>query len=464
MDNPLGRLLGSKYENPALQKAADAIRAIRRMARPYLVEDLFEYWRILFISSMALVKFYPLPERWEAAGPDPKGLRAMAHEVFVGLAPALAIGRVLLWEDMRSRRPALSYNFVPMGKVLQPEPNTVALDVGNRCEAGVIDHHGGGATLGCTTSLVWKHPELLTTHLANVPPGDVIWTVHEYPDFDCVASTYLAWHRINLGSFPPAQALADYSLEVDRGGEFLDWVLFPERTPYGLFVLYLNRIDPAAAPMTTVYQQMMNAGFEIMDYLCRLEVRGIHAMADNLLPHEHDFLKATRRDRDLFDREDLPLGDKIQVTIQMDGHAKQVAGLVMRSPRSQLFKAWARRAGLPVLVVLWPRPQSNRRIVVSVPPAFKNALKGLGKALEQAETVKRKRLGKQRTGQPRWPDVDNDDPWYDGRSQAHAYTIVDAPRRHGPEVGPGGSDPARRRVDRKEPGKDRGNTPPGVTR
>ncbi|MBV9125232.1 MAG: hypothetical protein JO112_17895, partial [Planctomycetes bacterium] len=45
----------------------------------------------------------------------------------------------------------------------------------------------------------------------------------------------------------------------------------------------------------------------------------------------------------------------------------------------------------------------------------------------QAEEAKRERLGKKRSGPPRWEDVSNSDPWYDGRSPAHAYTIVDSP-------------------------------------
>ena len=58
-------------------------------------------------------------------------------------------------------------------------------------------------------------------------------------------------------------------------------------------------------------------------------------------------------------------------------------------------------------------------------------LKGLGDALEDAETARRRALGQERRGTPR-PGYASPDPWYDGRSPLHRFTIVDAP--HGGTV------------------------------
>lgn len=435
-DNPLGRLPARAWDEPLLRKGAEAIRTIRRMARPYLVDDLFDYWRLLFLSSVAMTKHYPLPQQWEAAGADRAKLGTKAHEVFACLAPALVVGRLLEWEELRSRRPAISFDFVPMGSTLTARPGVVALDVGGGCGPGVIDHHVGGGPPDCATSLVWKLPELVTDHLAGTPPDRVTWTVHERPDFDCVASTYLGWHRFALGFFPPgAGALAEYALGIDRGGDRLDRAPFPERTPYGLFVLYVNRAESFPGRPADLYGQMMEDGFRVMDFLCGLEACGVHAFADDLLPHEHDFLTddfltATRSDRERFERQDLSDDpkDRLTLTLRVDGFPKPVNGVIVRSPRSHLFKVWARRAGFALLVVEWRQPGRGHRVVVSVPPAYRGALKGLGAALEQAETARRAEQGKARGGKPRWPDVDNDDPWYDGRAPVHAYTIVDAPR------------------------------------
>jgi hypothetical protein len=117
------------------------------------------------------------------------------------------------------------------------------------------------------------------------------------------------------------------------------------------------------------------------------------------------------------------------VELLIEGHPKLLKGLVMSSPRSLLFKAWARRSGYSVLVVRWLQPHKpHHRIVISVLPNYEGALKGLGKALETAESDKRIQLKQPRpTDKPRWDDVDNNDPWYDGRLPVHNYTIVDSP-------------------------------------
>lgn len=156
----------------------------------------------------------------------------------------------------------------------------------------------------------------------------------------------------------------------------------------------------------------------------------MHVLETNLVPHEHAFLRATSLDRERFDHQDLPLAGRITAPVCLEGQPRPVAGLVMEAPRAHLFKVWARKAGFPLLVVRWAQPyQPHHRIVISFAPAFPNALKGLGRALEEREREKRERLDQRREGPPRYPDVDNNDPWYDGRSPAHAYTIVDSPRQ-----------------------------------
>jgi len=54
-------------------------------------------------------------------------------------------------------------------------------------------------------------------------------------------------------------------------------------------------------------------------------------------------------------------------------------------------------------------------------------LKGLGDLLEKAEQEKRKALGSEIQGENR-PGYNSPDPWYDGRSPLHNYTIIDSPR------------------------------------
>jgi hypothetical protein len=116
----------------------------------------------------------------------------------------------------------------------------------------------------------------------------------------------------------------------------------------------------------------------------------------------------------------------------MDGRGLQpISLLTVRDPTSALFKVWARqdRRHAPDGhgFVMTSVQYGEHRFVVSVDPAAGVWLRGLGAALDRAETVKRARLGQPRTG-PIRPGYDNADPWYDGRAAIHNYTIIDAPR------------------------------------
>ncbi|MGB2984513.1 MAG: hypothetical protein WBE26_01410 [Phycisphaerae bacterium] len=431
-ENPLGDLSVPRYDHRQLEKAARAIRAIRRMARPHLVQGLFQYWRMLFAYAVALTKYYPTRDRWDSEGTGLHNIEGIRRGSFWALSVALTVGRLIQWEESTSEQRRLRFRFVPVGTDLNPQARAVALDVGNTTCPGVIDHHMSGMEPECATSLVWKRPELVTEHLRGVVPDEVLWTLHEDPDFDCVASTYLAWYVHSLGFFPPGAAeLMQYALQVDSGAVFLESTHDPERAPYALLLMHLGEIDAEGLQGHDRDARRMDFGFEVMDYLCRLEAEGVHALQSNLVPYEHPFWRALSLDYHLFEEHDLPLAQDLCVRLSVEGEPREVSGLLMESPRSALFKGWARRAGHALLVVRWAQPRKpHHRVVISVSPNLPNVLMGLGKALEKAETLKRVSLGPRwvRTPQPRWPDVDNDDPWYDGRSAAHAYTIVDSPR------------------------------------
>ena len=60
---------------------------------------------------------------------------------------------------------SLSYRFVHYGEKLDPQTNTLVLDVGMKTVPGVIDHHHPDAEAECTASLIVKHPELVLDHV-----------------------------------------------------------------------------------------------------------------------------------------------------------------------------------------------------------------------------------------------------------------------------------------------------------
>src|SRR5260370_14823192 len=178
-------------------------------------------------------------------------------------------------------------------------------------------------------------------------------------------------------------------------------------------------------------RQRLELGFQVMRYLCRLEADGVHAMAADCCPLENDFWGSEIEDDEdkfwMLDRRNAPA--ECTVRILVGGHLTPVRLLAVQYPQSLLFPVWARRNGYPLTVMRSPQPEKpDDMVIVSVPPTFFNALKGLGGRLEAAESAKRAALsGKERPEQPKREGYDNSDPWYDGRSPAHRYTIVAAP-------------------------------------
>jgi hypothetical protein len=177
---------------------------------------------------------------------------------------------------------------------------------------------------------------------------------------------------------------------------------------------------------------ILQAGYELIP--CALEhltgaagdARGV---AEGLA---HDFPDAAFEvDRDV-ERywDDLKRATAFTITLprRETQHCKTVPGLWIDQPSSSLFKAFARgdrhvhTEGWQFLVVR----TAPDRVILSVPPDAGLSLKGIADALEEAEVAARKRLATPRLGQPR-PGFDEPDPWYDGRSPLHDFTIVDAP-------------------------------------
>ena len=436
LDNPFGVLRPKRHTRNILNKAATAIRSIRRLAQPYMLNGFSAYRDLLFCYAMATAKYYPTEDRWIENGTDVKAsdkMQSASRRTFFVLAMALNLGRGIESDRVLRKFPEIQLSFVPMGSVLEPKQEQIVLDVGNRCETCMIDHHSiKDGEPRSTAGLVFAHPRLIEDCEAAKSPEKATWIIHEHPDFDAVSSLLLAWHLATCGFFPPgADQLQRYATLVDMGNDFLERSAFPARTPYALFAATIGSV-PEIYQSCDDDRERVRCAWPVITFLCQSEALGLHALARNECPHEHPFwdLKIDN-DEDLFWRSDFRKAKKeANVQLPIAGRMTPVRLLAVTAPSSLLFKVWARRNEYPLTVVLWITPEApDNFAIISVPAAYTNALKGLGMALEAAETAKRSSMsGKQRPGPPRWPDVDNNDPWYDGRSAAHAYTIVAAPR------------------------------------
>lgn len=335
-------------------------------------------------------------------------------------------------------KPLFRLEFVPHGTTLEPERGKLALDVGNRICPGVIDHHQPGGEEECTASLIYRYPRLVLDHLQGATIGEVTVVTHLAPDLDAVTATYFAHCLLAEGKLPRfAQKLASYVQDVDRG------VCFRKPgelgTLYGIFIGICEQIkeerDRGVSAKEDEDILRVQWGFRLLDFVLSRLSEHMDLHQEGLFKGPHPFQKAQQiitPDYKIY-LEDLARCEKVQLRLpsRRGKEAHIVDGLLVKDPKSVLFRFWARGDnlhspqghGFTFLAVNY----QDRRFVISVDPHSHVYLKGLGEMLEREEVRKRSELGMEREGPPR-PGYDGPDPWYDGRNPLHSYTIVDTPR------------------------------------
>ncbi len=322
-------------------------------------------------------------------------------------------------------------DFVPMGLAAKPESGVVYIDVGNRCEPGVIDHHFDDS-YGSTCEIVNRDFEtLIAQHIVGHPRPDIEFRMHELPDIDCVASYYCACERLRgQGRSELLYALGNYVTLIDQG--FFPDMQFYQYSLYGIFVSHLSRLPghDGAHPASST---MLEHGLRVIDAAVFIgQTECSFAGYSDVFKHRPTWFREERawleRDRITYDAE-YEAG--LSYAVRVSGKTKPVECLMLKNPKSALFKIWARNdarapggKGYPVLCVDWS-DHKKARIVISVDPDSPYQLAGLGEVLERFEKEKREKLGQKRPVEPRRFPSDNADPWYFG--QGHNYTIIDSP-------------------------------------
>ncbi len=385
-------------------------------------------------------------------------------------APATAQGprRVQASTVPRNRplvpREAIRFVFAGAGSssAIGPAPDRLYLDVGNDLRLGVIDHHQLHAYAGSTARLVLSNPDLvagavLTRHDPTAPFTIVLL---ESPDFDAVASAYLAIALLSTGEFPPgAEALARYADKIDEGS--IGHTLTHPFAPYAAYMQLLNRYARLGRQADHPYwrecvQQGLNLIAYVLDHSLRagMALPSVDAFADPDLFDENDrqdiLADVERYHRKLADPATHARVVRLSLPGQFGGRVDVDTLLVrdVQNPddpdRCIFFKDWARsdreRAPngvgfLGLSVFLSESARHARRCILSVTPDSGASLRGLAGLLDRAETERRRheygeddRVTDPATGARKPPRAgyDNADPWYDGR--AHGFTMVDSPR------------------------------------
>lgn len=114
-----------------------------------------------------------------------------------------------------------------------------------------------------------------------------------------------------------------------------------------------------------------------------------------------------REDKRVYLQQDVPRGDRWKVSLP--GGPPQADAVVLRQPKSRLFKFWSRAEGNLLSVV----EHEPGEWVITTDPVQQLSLKTLADVLQQAELKKHASA--------------KDDPWFDGARFRH--TLVAAPRR-----------------------------------
>ena len=316
-------------------------------------------------------------------------------------------------------RDAIRFVFAGAGSsaAIGPAPDRLYLDVGNDLRPGVIDHHHLHAYDGSTTRLVLSNPDLVAAAIQTRQDLAVPFTIvlHEAPDFDSVASAYLAIALLSTGEFPPgAEALARYADKIDEGS--IGHTLSHPFALYAAYMQLLNRHARLGRQADHPYwRECVQQGLNLIAYVRDQSLRTGMALPSvdafvcpNLFGEadRHDVLADVERyHRKLAD----PATHARQVRLSLPGQfggRVDVDTLLVRDvqnpddpERCSFFKDWARSdrnrspngvGFLGLSVFMSESPRHARRCILSVTPDSGASLRGLAGLLDRAETVRRR--------------------------------------------------------------------------
>jgi hypothetical protein len=315
----------------------------------------------------------------------------------------------------------ISYDFIPAGSTVSPVIGKIYLDVGNNFCPGIIDNHSSLSPPHCSSYLTCHNPEYVKFMARESDKIQII--THKLPDIDAIFSSYIA-SKILTGSGPTENDfhVADIVDEIDAGKN--PFQLFNDSNFFLYFYLFDYKDD----------LERLNKGYEIFNFLDR----GRHTKFEilNGVPFEDsrlfsDYKQKFKTDHDRY-KMDLARASIVKLILYniKKGMRLETDVIIVDNPSSLLFKYWSRtdnwnsprKQGFSAMFIV----RDSNRYIISVAPESDYTLRGLGDALERAETNKREKINLLRIGTNR-AGYNSPDPWYDGRFSLHNYTIIDTP-------------------------------------
>jgi len=293
----------------------------------------------------------------------------------------------------------MKYEFVVAGTSVKKNKDAkkLFLDVGNALIFGVIDHHQFEDEQKSATKLVFENPDLIPLDTESI-------ILHNSPDLDCIASSYLANFYIKNQKFPSyALELANFLDKSDFGFSLENRVNLSS-----LLSIVKSKVQSNEQIVSlghTLIENMASTGFDVKHIPCLYQKEAL--LID--------------RDRRIYSKDKVSSRElECILAKRVDSSEVQLKALILKAPKSKLFKEWAREEGYDLLIVKW----SKARTVISLKADSFYTLKGVGDSLNALEKLKRSELDLKIEEENR-EGYDIPDPWYDGR--AHNFTIIDAP-------------------------------------
>jgi len=294
----------------------------------------------------------------------------------------------------------MTYEFVAAGtSALKEDEKKLYLDVGNALHLGVIDHHQLLGEQKSATTLVSENSYLIPEETQTI-------VLHQSPDLDCIASSYLAKYFLTHKKFP--SFASELTLFLDKSD--FGYSLENRVNLSSLFSIIKSKVRDEEELVNTGHQlieNLANYGFDSEDIPVQYEAEA-QMISDDSTVYLEDKKNSFTLECAVYKRAKLK--------------REKVKALVLDKPKSKLFKAWAREEGFDLLIVKW----SKKRTVISLKADSFYTLGGIGDKLNIKEKIKRQESNVEIKEENR-EGYEIPDPWYDGR--AHNFTIIDAPRR-----------------------------------
>ncbi len=343
------------------------------------------------------------------------------------------------------------FNFIKMGSIAGTEehpviPNRIYLDVGNKLQKGVFDHHQS-STYQSAAEIIYNNPDLLLSSI-HKKAKEIEIIMHYCPDFDAIASAYLATYLIEHGHLPEgAKELADYASLIDQGMK----IFSPEqiKTPSTAAIFINRKITAQIASEDERNRTIIKTMLPLIENLVTNMVKGIDPESAESLDWNSTLLSSIipdiKKDIELYikDVEDHDKSHKTEILsiilpCQNMTEWEKIDAIFINNPSSALFRYSTgndrirspQKKGFMLTLVHYTKKNET---IISVDAKKKYSLVYLGTILELKETLLRRACGDIRLKDDRGnlkpvrPGYHNPDPWYDGRG--HNYTIVASPRK-----------------------------------